>query len=269
MNSYLRFFLRFSLFILVGYIAVCALVYFNQESLLFHPERVSSKEQYDFGIPYSEKRIQVERGIGLHGVLFETPQPKGLVFFVHGNSGNVSDLKGPAEFYTGLGYDFFTFDYRGFGKSNGIIANETVFYQDVQLVYNALKKSYPEKTIIVAGYSVGTAAAAKLAAENNPKKLLLMAPYYSMEELAGSHYPFIPGFLVHYKFETFRFLQQVKVPVLIGHGTNDGTIPLGQSLKLKRLLKQSGRYVVLTGEGHNGVQNNPEFELEIARFLEK
>lgn len=247
---------------------ICVLVYFNQESLLFHPHSVSRRYSYDFGMPFTEKTITVEKGIRLNGVLFETKQSKGLVFFVHGNSGNVSDLKGPAEFYTSLGYDFFAFDFRGFGKSNGTIADEAVFYNDAQVVYDSLKRPYAEQHIIVAGYSVGTAAATRLAAINHPKKLILMAPYYSMEQLADYHYSWIPAFLVHYKFRTYEFLRKVSQPVLIGHGTDDGTIPLNQSLQLKKLLKENGEFLVLDHEGHNGVQSNPVFQEAIRTFLE-
>jgi len=268
MKFYPRFFLRLFAVIAALYILICTLVYFNQESLLFHPQPVASETRYDFGIPFTEKSIRVDGSTTLNGVLFEVAASKGLIFFVHGNAGNLSDLTSPAEFYTGLGYDFFAYDFRGFGKSGGTITSEAQFYSDAQLAYNHLRKEYLEKEIVIAGYSVGTATAAMLAANNHPEKLILMAPYYSMEELAAYHYPFIPRFLVSYKFKTFDFLSNVTVPVIIGHGKNDGTIPYEASLRLKKLLKRNGTFVGLDGEGHNGVQSNELFQAELRKFLD-
>lgn len=266
MSFYLRFLFRFSLVILCAYGIICLFIFFSQESLIFHPTAVALKTEYDFGIPHVEKNISVGKKAMINGILCMVPNPRGLIFFLHGNAGNVSDTRGAAEFYTRLGYDFFSFDYRGFGKSTGKISGEKQFYNDIQTVYNALKKAYAEKDIIIAGYSIGTAPAAMLAARNQRRKLILMAPYYSMKELAKYHYPYVPAFLLKYKFETFSFLQRIQLPVLIGHGKNDGTILFDQSLKLAKLLK-NGKFIGLEGEGHNGIQSNETFQEELREFL--
>ena len=267
MSFYLRFLVGFSLLILCAYGAVCLIIFFNQENLIFHPSVVALKSEYDLGIPHTEKNIPVGKAAVINGILCRVPNSRGLIFFLHGNAGNVSDTRGAAEFYTLLGYDFFSFDYRGFGKSTGKISGEKQFYNDVQVIYNELKKTYAEQEIIIAGYSIGTAPAAMLAAANHPKKLILMAPYYSMKELARYHYPYVPVFLLKYKFETFAFLQRIQLPVLIGHGKNDGTIPFEQSLKLSKLLR-NGKLSGLDGEGHNGVQSNGIFQEELRKFLD-
>lgn len=261
--------IRLLAFLFSLYILICTLVFFNQESLLFHPEKVNRKTLYQFDLPFREIDISVAKDCRLNGVLFPADFSKGLVFFLHGNAGNVSVLNGQAMFYHQLGYDFFAFDYRGFGKSDGEINSEEQFYSDAQAVYNQLKKRYAGKKIIIVGYSVGSATATRLAAQNRPDKLVLMAPYYSMTDLAGRHYPFIPSFVLKYSFETFRFLEKTTVPVLIVHGKNDGVIPTASSALLKPALKKTDRYILLANTNHNNIQNSTDFQLEATRFIEK
>ena len=239
----------------------------QQESFIFFPDRLPPGYQFNFDTTPEEIFIPAKDGKQLHGLLFKTAAPKGLVFYLHGNAGSVASWGWAYPTYTNLGYDFFILDYRGYGKSEGEITNEPQFYDDVQAAYAHLKNRYPEDRIIVAGYSIGTAAATKIASENNPKLLLLQAPYYSLKDLARSLYPFIPAFLIKYKFETYRILKEVKAPVVIFHGVQDEIIYSGSSEKLRPLLKPGDKLILLNGQGHNGMNENPEFQRELRTVL--
>jgi uncharacterized protein len=242
---------------------------FQQENLIFFPERLPVDYRFSFDQEFEEVFIPASDGAKLHGVLFKVPEPKGLVFYLHGNAGSVDSWGWVYKTYTDLHYDVFVLDYRGYGKSEGSITNEAQFYADAQAAYDALKERYSEEKIIVAGYSIGTAAAAKLAAENKPGLLLLQAPYYSLGDLMQSLYPFVPTFLLKYKFETFRFVEQTKAPVFLFHGENDEIIYPGSSEKLKDHLKPTDRVVMLKGQGHNGMNENPAYKRELVRLLTK
>jgi len=43
--------------IIVLYIAACAYLYFQQESILFHPTKFGADYQYDFAVDFEEKVI--------------------------------------------------------------------------------------------------------------------------------------------------------------------------------------------------------------------
>mgnify|MGYP003115103473 CR=1 FL=1 len=58
------------------------------------------------------------------------------------------------------------------------------------MVYNELTKKYNEKDIILLGYSIGSTMASRLAADNNPKQLILQAPHYSLTDLVRQSNPF-------------------------------------------------------------------------------
>jgi hypothetical protein len=266
--SFKKFIIRLLAFVAIVYVIACVWAWSNQEKLIFYPEKLNSAHRLDFKSPFEEIAVTTSDDQTLNGALFHAARPlKKLIFFLHGNAGNIENLQGPVNFYTDLGYDFFAFDYRGFGKSTGKITSEEQFYADAQLVYNKLKEKYVETDIVIVGYSIGTATATKLAAENQPEKLALLAPYYSMEDMSAYKYRIFPDFILNYKFETYRFLPQVNMPVILFHGRRDEAIPFYSSKMLAGLLKKGDRFVPLANEDHNGIEQHPVFKQEMKAFL--
>ncbi len=251
------------------YILVCGLLYFFQEKLIFFPQKLDNAYQYRFDQSFDEKNIATADGKLLNGVLFKADGAKGLIFYLHGNAGCVSSWGHVAKTYTDLKYDVFMLDYRGYGKSEGSINGQTQLFEDIQIVYNELKKNYAENKIVVLGYSIGTGLAAKVASANNPKLLILQAPYYSLIDLMRHTYTIIPTFILRYKLETNNYLKTCKMPVVIFHGNEDGVIYYGSSLKLKEEFKQTDTLITLARQGHNGMTDNRDYKIEIEKILTK
>ena len=254
--------------IAVLYIALCLLLWFQQEKIIFHPHPLAADYVFAYPDNYREIKIPTFDGKTLDGVLFRADSSKGLVFYLHGNAGALDTWGDIASIYTTLGYDIFILDYRGFGKSEGRIYSEEQFYEDVQAAYDVMKKGYLENKIVVEGYSIGTGPATMLAATNHPKLLILQAPYYSLTDVGEHLYPSItPNFLNKYKFETYKYLKSVKAPVAIFHGDADETIYYGSSLKLKEHFKQGDTLFTLKGALHGRLNQNEEYQRELKELL--
>ncbi|MCB2378481.1 alpha/beta hydrolase [Hymenobacter sp. BT635] len=254
-------------FVALCYLAVCVLLYFKQERLLFFPDKLPADYRFSFTQPFEERWITAPDGTRLHGLLFPADSAKGLVFYLHGNGGALDGWGDAATLYTRLGYSVFMLDYRGYGKSGGEISSEKQFLADVQAAYEQLKPEFPEERTIILGYSLGTGAAAWLAARYHPQLLILQAPYYSMLATARQHYPWVPGVVVRYPIHTARELPRVACPIFIFHGEHDEVIDYQTTLQLKTLLKPQDRFVTLTGAGHNGMTSNPQYQAEIRQLL--
>ncbi len=215
--------------------------------------------------------MRAAEGVTLLGILFNAESPTGLVFYLHGNAGALDSWGEIASTYTDLGYDLFMLDYRGFGKSEGRIGSQAQFYRDVQAAYTQLKASYPENTTIIIGYSIGTAAAAKLASTNHPRMLILQAPYYSLRDLLQRIAPvldaILPGIVLKYQFRTYQFVRDTAAPIAIFHGDLDEVIPYESSLKLKKHLKLHDQFFTLTGQGHNGMNENTAYRTALGKLL--
>jgi uncharacterized protein len=250
------------------YFLLCALLYFIQEKVIFRPDILPKDYTFSFGQNFEEINIKVRDNTNLNGLLFKAQDSKGLVFYLHGNSGAVNTFGLFAKIYTDLNYDVFFLDYRGFGKSEGTITSQKDLLDDVQIVYDNFKSQYPEDKIVIAGYSIGTGPATHLAANNNPKKLILHAPYYGLIDIAESRFPIFPTFILKYPLPTYEYIKSVKTPIIIFHGTADNTIPYNSSLKLKELFKQKDKLVTLEGESHAGIMSNPIYLQEIKKELE-
>jgi len=261
--------LRITSLILIAYVAICALLFFFQEKLLFFPEKLGKDFQFRFNQPFEEITIKTSDHVLLNGLLFKSDLSKGLVFYLHGNAGSLNSWGVVAKTYTDLNYDVFIMDYRGFGKSEGRISTQAQLYQDIQTAYDKLKAKYNESNTIVLGYSIGTGLATYIASKNSPKLLILQAPYYSMTDMMRHTYPIIPTFILKYKFETNVLIKECKMPIVIFHGNQDKVIYYNSSIKLKEGLKKTDTLITLNGQGHNRITYNPEYIAEIKRLLTK
>ncbi|MBS1774291.1 MAG: alpha/beta fold hydrolase [Bacteroidetes bacterium] len=241
------------------YIAVCCLLFFFQEKLIFFPQKLDKEYQFRFTQHHEEINIKTVDGKLLNAILFKSDSSKGVIFYLHGNAGSLATWGEIATAYTRLHYDVFMIDYRGYGKSEGTINSQEQIYADLQLAYNEIKQRYTEDKIIVIGYSIGSGLAAKIASANKPSRLILQAPYYSLTDMMRHNYPIIPTFLLRYKFETDKFIKDCSMPIVLFHGIDDKVIYYNSSVKLKALLKPNDTLITLHGWGHNNMTWNKQY----------
>lgn len=250
------------------HIILCAVFYFFQEKAIFHPTKLEKSYQFKFDGMYEELNVQTEDNKELNGLLFKTDSiSKGVIFYLHGNAGALNSWGQLAPIYTELGYDIFFLNYRGYGKSEGEIETEYQLLSDVLSAYNELLKHYKEESIVVLGYSIGTGPAAYLASVNKPSMLILEAPYYSLSNVIKNICPLIPNFAINYKLETYKYIENCDVPIIIFHGDNDKTIDYENSIKLSHLLKKDDKFITLQGEGHEGITENEIYKQKLTEIL--
>ena len=243
---------RITALVILGlYVLVCGGLYFFQEKVIFVSEKLEKNYRFSFAQKFEELNIKAKDGKLLNGLLFKSDSARGLLFYLHGNAGSLRSWGEMAKNYTGLNHDVFILDYRGYGKSEGTYTSQKQFFEDVQQAYDEMKKRYPEDKITILGYSLGTGPAAKTAAANNPRILILEAPYYSITDVMRHAYPFIPTFILKYKFETNKYIKACKMPVIIFHGDQDHYT---NSLRLKEeSFKNADTLIILKGAGHKNI----------------
>ncbi|MCV2483826.1 alpha/beta fold hydrolase [Flavobacterium sp. SH_e] len=254
-------------FFIVLYVLIISYVYFNQIGLVFHSSKLPKDFKFDYKQKFEEVNITSFDGSILNGLLFKAENSKGLVFYLHGNAGTLETWGKIAKIYTSLGYDIFILDYRSFGKSEGEIENEEQLSKDISIVYKKVAEKYSQNKIIIAGYSIGSGFATKLALENNPRALILQAPYFNFLELSSSRVPFFPDFMKKFSLETNLYLPKIKSPIYIFHGTKDQLIPIDNSIRLKKLLNSNAYFYPLKNQEHIGVNENEDFQEQLKRIL--
>ncbi len=249
-------------------IGVLLSFYFLQEKLIFSPIRLPRDYEYPFDIPFEERNFEVEPGIQLNALLFRVPKPKGLIFYIHGNAENLRYWGDFAHFYTEYNYDVLMYDFRGFGKSDGQINGERSLQKDAKSIYQQISKEYGEERCVIYGFSIGTGIAARLASNNQPKLLILEAPYFNFIDLVKYHKAYLPADLISkYHFRTNRYLPDVNCPIAIFHGTEDRKVPFYSGKKLVSLNPKL-EFFPIEGATHSDMQVMEAYTREMKRILD-
>jgi uncharacterized protein len=250
---------------LITYVVAVAGLYFKQEALLFKPVPLAASQPLQGlttqGEGVSEFTVEVP-GAKLSGLQLKLPNPKGVVFFLHGNSGNLDSWFINTEIYRRNNMDLVMVDYRGFGKSTGQIDSEAQLRSDVRAAWNQIVPQYVGKKRVIYGRSLGSGLAAGLSADLNieknaekmaPDMTVLVSAYSSMSTLTAQIYPYVPQAVLRYPLRTDKVITQIKSPLLLVHGDKDTFIPPSHTLSLKALSPQA-QLLIVNGAAHNDIQ---------------
>ncbi len=247
--------------LIILYLGTLVFFYVKQEKFFFNPKILERDYAFEFTEPFEELNIKVEENTFLNALLFKAENSKGVILYFHGNAGAIHDWGKRAPLFLDNNYDVLFVDYRGYGKSNGRYANSDELLSDAETVYNFTKTRYQENKIVVLGFSLGSGLASYVASRNNPKLLILNAPYYSWKTLIAEEIaPPIPKFLINYDIRSYEYIQAVKCPIQIFHGTRDFLIhPDTNSKKLRALNPDNITLTFITDAGHNGLHITKQY----------
>ena len=254
---------------LVLYAAALAWLWFGQEKLLFAPTVLPASQVLATAADVHEVAIPVP-GARLSALHLRLPNPKGVVFFLHGNGGALDSWFVNPEYYRRANFDLFMLDYRGYGKSTGRIESETQLRADVRAAWAGVAPLYKDRKVVIYGRSLGSGLAAGLAAEMSasraPDLTVLVSPYTSMAALAAEHYRWVPQAVLRYPMRTDRLIGHIRGPVLLIHGENDALIAPTHSDALKALVP-GVTLARIPGASHNDLQEFDAYLNTFARAL--
>jgi pimeloyl-ACP methyl ester carboxylesterase len=251
------YWIHFLILFIIAYVIISIAIYYLQDYLLFKPEKLPEDFQFYYeNQDIKEYNLETRDGAVINALLFKPKgESNGIVFYLKGNSKSIKGWGKFAVDFTRLNYNVLMVDYRGFGKSTGRRSQKAI-KRDLQEVYNKIKEETTEDRIIVYGRSLGSGFAAKLASMNNPKMLILDAPYYSLTKVTARYAPFMPlSILIKYPLPTYKWLKYVQCPIHIIHGTNDTLIPYKTSVRLSKVNPKLTRLHTVIGGGHKNLNN--------------
>ena len=246
-------------YIIIGFTALSIIAYFFQEKLIFKPEKLKQDFKFIYDAPFKEYFFDIEPGVRINGLHFHREKPKGLILYFHGNTRSIKGWARYAKDFYRYNYDVLLVDYRGFGKSTGK-RSEKEMLSDMQFVYDRLKEQYAEDHLIVYGRSMGSGFATKIASENNPRYLILDAPYFNFLRVIERFLPFLPiRIVLRFHLRTDKWLPKVKCHTYIIHGTKDWLIPIRHSEALQKINPRMITLIHIHGGGHNNLPSFDEY----------
>ena len=250
------------------YIVGGVVLYFVQDSILFHPKPLSKEYKFSFQQPFEEINIPFEKN-NLNIVKFQPDsRRKGIVLFYHGNMKNVEHYKKYPPIFLRNHYEVWMIDYPGFGKTTGKRTEKIMEEQGLAL-YDMATKAIKSDSIIIYGKSMGTGVASYIASHRNCQQLILETPYYSIRSLAKHYFPIYPvKSLIKYFFPVHDYLKKVQAPITIFHGTKDEVVPYKHSKWLKEENKNLELITIEKGR-HNNLSNFDLFQKKMDSLLIK
>jgi len=258
------------LYVIIGIIFVLVYVRFLEFRSLYYPYKDMTADPSQIRLPFESVVLVAADGPRLSCWYIPAPADK-VIYFLHGNGGNISHRLEKIRFFHDLGYPVFILDYRGYGLSTGL-PGEKGLYADARAGYDYLtrvRRFAPDK-IVLYGESLGSAVAAELASRLPTGPLILEGAFTSVAEMGKRVYPFLPSFLLASKYDTVHKMASVKVPVMFIHSRNDEIVPFDMSRILYDAYGAEKVFVATTG-GHNEhfAIHKERIKDDVKRFLSK
>ena len=227
------YFLQFILTIFVIYFLVLVFLYFYQRNLLYHPNE-NNYSGDKISVDIEKVKIQTADNIELLGWYHEKnlKDYKTLVYF-HGNAGSLENRIHKLNHFQDMNINFLIIAWRGFNGNKGKPSERGLYLDGKSTIDWLIKKGVNEENIILYGESLGTGVATHLAQNKNYAGVILETPFTSMVDAAKNFYPYIPvNLLLKDKFENFKKVKNINIPILVMHGEIDQIVPFSMGKKI-------------------------------------
>ena len=256
------------LVLVVGYLAVCALLYAVQDRLVWFPGPAPAVDPGALGLPFEEARITTEDGVALHGWFL--PGGPDAVLVSHGNAGSIAGRLAHAEAFLGMGRSVLLYDYRGYGRSEGRPGEEGTYRDAVAAFDWLVARGFAPGQITAYGESLGAAVTVELARRREPGRLVLEHAFLSVPEIGARVYPWLPvRLLSRIRYDSLAAAPELRLPVLVVHSPGDDLVPIAHGRQLHEALPGPKQFLE-TGGGHNdgGFLQRAEWREAVRRFLD-
>ncbi|KAJ3427178.1 hypothetical protein M0812_26758 [Anaeramoeba flamelloides] len=190
------------------------------------------------------------------------------IIFSHGNGESIYELD---RFATRLAHktncNVCLFEYPGYPQTKGK-RRETNCYQSAEAVYLWLvnQQNVDPSEIIWFGHSLGSAVVLEIASRHPCAGVLLVSPILSCFRVVFKFNVNLPYDI----FVNVKKAPNVKVPVMVVHGTQDKVVPVKHGEMLFKLFPNQFDCIWIKNAGHNNIESRYRirFYREINRLID-
>ena len=267
----MNYFVNIILAIVTFYVLLLASVFFFQRNLLYHPSVDNYLKDQSINEPTEIEKVKITTNdqIDLVGWFYNKNLDKfKTILFFHGNAGSLENRTYKLNHLKDLNVNFLIIAWRGFSGNEGK-PKEMGLYEDADSAIKWLKmKGINEKDIILYGESLGTGVAVEIAQNKSYAGVILESPFTSMVNMGKKHYPFFPvRFLLKDKFESYKKITNVSVPILIMHGKDDKIVPYDMGKKMYELANEP-KFFYSQEYGDHMVEYDEKLLLALKKFIQ-
>lgn len=245
--------------------------YIERQFLYFPPRHVALDDLQSAALKTKIKDVYFNSADGtrLHGwyIPADPRKKKPTIIYAHGRHRNVADSEAVMKAFTDRGYGVFSFDYRGFGNSDGK-PDEAGLYRDLEAAsrfiaeYPDPKHRVPVTNQILAGNSLGGGVVLDVARKFPFKAVIAASTFTTLKDALTHCKSRYNGFIkwlfneniITAKFNSIDKIAEIKSPLLITTGDMDDVTPVFMSKALfEKATAQHKVFLPVEGCNHHGL----------------
>jgi len=251
----------------------------------YYPDRNVYATPAKDGLSYQDVSFSSSDGTRLNGWFIPaTSGAKGTVIHFHGNAQNLSSHYSFVSWLPREGFNVFTFDYRGYGKSDGAASRGGIRKDGrAALEYVRSRKDVDPDRLFVLGQSLGGAvslAAIADAGTEGIKAVVIDSTFYSYRTIVRDKLKLMPvvgllrwplSFLIisNSGSPAYTIDELSPVPVMILHGTADAVIPYRHGARLFTKAEEPKVMLPIEGGRHADalIRKDPQYRKDVLQFF--
>jgi fermentation-respiration switch protein FrsA (DUF1100 family) len=187
------------------------------------------------------------------------------ILYLHGSRWNLTGQLSRISQLREFGFSVLAIDYRGFGKSEGDLPSERTVYEDAHVAWERLRELQPDPARrFIYGHSLGGAVAVELARTLSRETragesgtpaagLIVESSFTTLADVAAAvaNTSLPIRWLLSQKFDSIDKIGDVRMPVLLVHGTNDRYVPVRFTEALYAAAPEPKKLLLVEGGTHN------------------
>lgn len=236
-RSLLGHLMRLPLFL---YLALATFAFFFSERLIFLPPAATYPD-------HDILKLTTRDGERIAAIYLPNPNAPYTLLYSHGNAEDLGRIRDRLEKISKLGFAIFAYDYRGYGRSDGVPSEQNA-YRDIDAAYRHVTQvlRIPPDRIILYGRSLGGGPSVDLAVRQPVAGMILENTFTSTFRVVTRI-----SILPWDRFNNLDKISAVRCPVLFLHGTADIVVPYHHSRILFDRLTAPKQFLTVEGAGHN------------------
>jgi alpha-beta hydrolase superfamily lysophospholipase len=269
-DSKKRNWLRVLIPLVVAVVSGCAYIDAKQGEWIFRPTEATWWGARELPQNFVELSIPVAReGAASNGAAPEqihawwvpapsrsSGEPAPVLLYLHGARWNLTGSVSRIPRWNQMGFSVLAIDYRGFGKSSPRSPTEQSSNEDAEAAWRHLATLAPNAKKFIFGHSLGGSMAIHLALQHpDANGLILEGAFTSIPEMVKTtQFGFLPvGGLITQRFDNIDRIDDVKIPLLIAHGTEDAVVPFNMGERLYAAATAPKRFFKAEGGSHHNM----------------
>ena len=260
----------------LAFVGGCSnLVYLPSKSLLGAPEEMPDDVWFSSA-----------DGTKLHGWWFEARGVRhGTVVQFHGNAGNITSHYASLQWVTERGYDFFTFDYRGYGRSAGAPGQAGLHADALAALRYAMARAKPGPgpDLVLYGQSLGGAVLLRMLDDVKDREriraVIVEGTFHSYQDAAAAvlwdqplTLPFagLAYTLVSDEDSPSAYIERVApIPLLVVHDLRDPVVPFRFGQAVYDLARAPKELWPVDYGSHLGATRDPAYRNALTAWLDE